>query len=445
MSAVSSPIKGQASPQTGGEPGRPALKRSLTLFETTLGGVGVILGAGIYALVGEAAGRAGNAVWISFLLAALMAAITGLSYAEMASTYPKASADYEYSRHALGTRPAFVVGWLIIAGNLIAAAAVALGFGGYFDRFVGVGVVIPAVVALAVATIIATIGIRQAMWTSIALCLVELAGLIFVIAIGVPHLGDADLLLVHGGASGLLSGAALIMFAFIGFEQIATLAEETTDARRTVPRAMILSIAVTSLLYTLVAIAAVSVVGWEQLSGSQAPLADVVASVLGDRASDSIAVVALFSTGNTLLLLLVAASRMIFGMAERGALPSPLASVNARFSTPAVASAASLLIAAGFALLGDIGLVAEAANFAIFVGFAAVNVSLIVLRYTHPQLERPFRVPGRIGRLPLLPILGLGTIALMVAHLEPGAILIGVGIGLTGILAGFVTGRALSP
>lgn len=413
----------------------PKLRRSLTLFEATLGGVGIILGAGIYALVGEAAGRGGNAVWISFVLASVMAGLTGLSYAEMASAYPKAGADYEYSRRGLGARSAFVVGWVIIAGNLIAAAAVALGFGGYFNRFVEVGGVVPAVGALAVASLISAYGIRQAMWTSIALCLVELAGLLLVITIGVPHFGEEDLLLVHGGTAGILSASALVMFAFIGFEQIATLAEETNDAPRIVPRAMLLSIAITSLLYVLVALASVSIMGWEALSSSDAPLADVVSTVLGSRASDAVAVVALFSTGNTLLLLLVAASRLMYGMAERGALPAALAYVHPRYRTPVVATGAALLIAAGFASFGDIGLVAESANFAIFVGFGAVNVSLIVLRFMQPRLERPFRVPGSIGRLPLIPFAALASIAVMIAHLDGGAILIGLLIALVGTVA----------
>ena len=350
----------------------------------------------------------------------------------MASAYPKAGADYEYTRRGLGARPAFVVGWVIIAGNLIAAAAVSLGFGGYFSRFVDVGVVIPAVGALAVASLISAYGIRQAMWTSIALCLVELAGLVLVIAIGVPHFGEEDLFLVHGGSAGIFSAAALVMFAFIGFEQIATLAEETNDAPRIVPRAMLLSIAITSLLYVLVAVASVSIMGWEALGSSEAPLADVVSTVLGSRASDAVAVVALFSTGNTLLLLLVAASRLIYGMAERNALPGALTYVHPRYRTPVLATAIALLISAGFALFGDIGLVAESANFAIFVGFAAVNVSLIVLRFTRPQLERPFRVPLTIGRVPLLPVAALASIGVMVAHLDAGAIVIGVLIALMG-------------
>jgi APA family basic amino acid/polyamine antiporter len=279
------------------------------------------------------------------------------------------------------------------------------------------------------------------MWTSIALCLVELAGLVLVIAIGVPHFGDEDLLLVHGGTTGVISAAALVMFAFIGFEQIATLAEETTDAPRVVPRAMLLSIAITGILYMLVAVASVSIMGWEALGSSEAPLADVVSTVLGSRTSDAVAVVALFSTGNTLLLLLAASSRLMYGMAEREALPAAVAYVHPRYRTPLVAMGVALLISSAFALFGDIGLVAEAANFAIFIGFAAVNVSLIVLRFTAPDIERPFRVPGSIGRVPIVPVAALASVAVMIAHLGGGAILIGLLIALVGTVIVLVQAR----
>ena len=208
------------------KPEDPAtLRRSLGLFETTLGGIGIILGAGIYALVGEVAGKAGDAVWVSFLMAAAMAAVIGLSYAELASAFPKAGADYEYTRQALGLRAAFVVGWLIVIGNLVAAATVSLGFGGYLHTFVDIDPTALALAALVAATFIAFYGIREAVWLSVILTLAEVGGLVFVIVIGVPHLGDVDLLEAEMGAAGIFSGAALVMFAFIGFEQIATLSE----------------------------------------------------------------------------------------------------------------------------------------------------------------------------------------------------------------------------
>lgn len=418
------------------KPEDPAtLRRSLGLFETTLGGIGIILGAGIYALVGEVAGKAGDAVWISFLMAAAMAAVIGLSYAELASAFPKAGADYEYTRQALGLRAAFVVGWLIVIGNLVAAATVSLGFGGYLHTFVDVDPTVLALAALVAATFIAFYGIREAVWLSVILTLAEVGGLVFVIAIGVPHLGDVDLLEAEMGAAGIFSGAALVMFAFIGFEQIATLSEETRDAVHIVPKAMLLAIAVTSGLYLMVAVAAVSVLGWQELSGSEAPLAAVAAKVLGGRASDFVAVVALFSTANTILLLLVAASRLIYGMASTAALPRFLAWVHPVARTPARAIALSLLVSAGFALSGDIGLVAGATNFAVFIGFAAVNVSLIVLRYTRPDVPRPFRVPLNVGRLPLLPIVALASVAFLTANLERNALLIGAGLFVSGVVA----------
>ncbi len=414
---------------------RLTLRRSLGLFETTLGGVGIILGAGIYALVGEVAAKSGDAMWISFGMAGLMAAVVGLSYAELASAFPKAGADYEYTRRAFGLRPAFVVGWLIVIGNVVAAAAVALAFGGYLSSFVDVDVTLLAVTALVVATVVAFFGIKEALWTSILLTFIEVGGLIFIIAIGVPHFGDVDLLDANKGATGVFAGGALVMFAFIGFEQIATLAEETKDASRVIPRAMLLAVAITSSLYLLVAIASISVLGWESLSSTDAPLAAVAEEVLGSSAFDVIAVIALFSTANTILLMLIAASRLIYGMASTDALPRFLAWIHPGTQTPVRAIVICLVVSVGFALSGDLGLVAGATNFAVFIGFGAVSASLIVLRYTHPDVPRPFRVPLNIGRFPIPPAIAIASVVFMMANLETEALLVGAGLFVLGIVA----------
>jgi APA family basic amino acid/polyamine antiporter len=416
----------------------PRLKRSLGVVELTLGGVGVILGAGIYALVGEAAGKAGDALWLSFLLAAVMAALTGLSYAELASVYPRAGADYEYTRRAFGQRPGAVVGWVIISGNLIAAAAVSLGFGGYFGEFVDVGRTVPAVGALIVAGAIAVYGVKEAVWASIVLTVIEVGGLLFIVGIGIPHFGHIDLLDARNGVSGILSGASLVVFAYIGFEQVATLSEEADDAPHAVPTALLLSIGITTALYVMVAVAAVSVLGWEALGASSAPLADVAEEVLSGRASNALSVVALFSTFNTVLLLLMAASRLMYGMATTGSLPQVLGHVHPRLRTPHVAVVAALVIASCFSLLGDIGLVAQSANFAIFLGFIAVNLSLIVLRFTQPGADRPFRLAPNIGRMPVAPVLALAAVGLMIANLEGNSILVGFVL-----VAGGVVGTTL--
>ena len=415
------------------EPPR-TLRRSLNLAETTLGGVGIILGAGIYALVGAVAEEAGNGLWLSFVIAAVMAAVIGLCYAELASMFPRAGADYEYSRQALGPRPAFVVGWLMVIGNIIAAATVALGFGGYLATFVDVDARVPAIVALAVATLIAFYGIRQTVWASIVGTLVEVAGLVLIIAIGVPHLGDEPLTELPRGAGGVLSGAALVMFAFLGFSQIATLSEEAEDASRVVPAAMLLSIGFTTVLYILVAVSAVSVLGWQALGASEAPLADVAAAVLGERASDTVAVIALFSTANTMLLLLVAASRMIYGMASRAALPRFLAWVHPGARTPARAIVLSLLLAGAFTATGELSFVAGATNFVVFVGFGAVCLSLILLRRSRPELPRPFRVPASIRGLPVVPVVGIALVVLLTANLGGDVLLLGAALFVSGIV-----------
>ncbi len=411
------------------------LRKTLGLLETTIGGVGIILGAGIYVLVGKVAGEAGNALWISFLMAAAMAAVIGLSYAELASAHPRAGADYEYTRQALGPRVAFVVGWLIVIGNLVAAAAVALGFGSYLKELWDINATLAAIIALVIGTLIAFAGIRETVWLAIVGTLIEVAGLVIVIVIGIPHLGNVDLLQTKAGATGVFSGAALVVFAYIGFEQIATLSEETRDAAFVIPKAILLSIVITTALYLLVAVSAISVLGWETLSRSDAPLAAVAADELGARASNLLAVIALFSTGNTILLLLVAASRLIYGMATGGSLPRFLAWVHPRAQTPARAILLSLVVSVGFALSGDITLVAGATNFAVFIGFAAVNLSLIVLRFTQPDLPRPFRVPGSIGRLPVLPVVALALVGFMMANLQRDALLIGAGLFLSGVAA----------
>ena len=411
------------------------LRRSLNLVETTMAGIGIILGAGVYALVGAVADEAGNGMWLSFVFAAVVASIIGLCYAELASMFPRSGADYEYTRRALGERPAFVVGWLVVIGSIIAASAVALGFGGYLNTFFDIDPTVAAIVALVVATGIAFLGVEETVKVMMIGTLVEVAGLVLVIAVGVPYLGDVDLIEFDGGAWGVVGGAALVMFAYLGFSEVATLAEEAENPTRTVPLAMVFSILITTVLYIMVAVAAVSVLGAPALAASAAPLADVAQDVLGERASDAVAVIALFSTANTMLLLLVAASRMIYGMASTDALPRFLAWVEPHRRTPMRAIVLSLGLATAFALTGELAFAAGASNFAIFVAFGAVCVSLTVLRYTQPDLPRPFRLPLTLGRLPLLPIVGFLLVVLQMGNLSRDVLAVGAGLFVSGVVA----------
>lgn len=418
------------------------LRRTLGLFEVTLSGIGVILGAGIYALIGEAAGLAGNAVWISFALSAVVAVFTGLSYAELASMFPKASAEYEYTSQAFGPFPAFIIGWLIIFSGVIGAATVSLGFAGYFQALTGAPLLPSALILLAVLSAVLSVGIRQSARVVVIFTAIEALGLVLVILLGIPYLGRVDLLEMSPlGFSGIFQASALIFFAFIGFEEIVKLSEETKDPEKNIPRGLILAISASIVLYILVALSAVSVIGWERLSRSPAPFAEIAYTALGPDASTIISIVALFATINTVLLLLLASSRITYGMAQSGSLPQILASVHPLTRTPLAATLLCMVLAMAFVFLGDIAFVANVSNFTIFVTFMVINAVLIALRYRKPELYRPFHVPFSWGRLPLLPILGIFFNAFMLAQLTWQVIAIGIVLVILGGLAAMLSMR----
>jgi APA family basic amino acid/polyamine antiporter len=414
----------------------PVLRRSLGLISCTLMGVGVILGAGIYALVGKAAGLAGNAVWLSFLGAAAFSALTGLSYAELSSFIPRAGGEYYYAQRAFGDRVAFLVTWLLLAGLALVSATVALGFAGYFNALLGTPPVLTAVAAIAVSTGLLVYGIRESAWFAGFCTVLEVIGLLAIIVLGVPHLGSVDLFDAPHGAGGVASAAALIFFAYIGFEEIVQLSEETRDPTRTIPRALLLSIVVTTLLYVLVAVTAVSLVDWEDLGASEAPLARVVEDTLGSEASAGMAVIALFATFNTVLVMLLAAARLLWGMAGDGVLPAALARVHRRRKTPWVATLLVSGMAACFVVgLRQIDVVANISNFALFATFIVINGAVVALRFREPDAPRPFRVPGAIAGIPVVPVLGIaGAIALMMrtgllaAAVSAGLVILGIGV-----------------
>ncbi|MDK2975313.1 MAG: basic amino acid/polyamine antiporter, family [Methanofollis sp.] len=410
------------------------LRRELGLVGVTVSGIGIILGAGIYALLGEAAGLAGNAVWLSFGIAAVMAACTALSYAELSSMFPVAAAEFEYVSQAFGRRAAFVVGWLILAGGVLSTATVALGFGGYVAGATGVPIV-PAALALIVGlSALAIRGIRETVLFAIAMTLIEVGGIVFVIFVGLPDLGSVDYFVMPNGVSGVFKGAALVFFAFMGFEEMVKLAEETKNPGRTIPKAIVLALGIAGTLYMLVTVSAVSVLGWERLAASSAPFAEIAGAVLGENAFAALTLVALFATANTALLLLVAASRLAYGMATSGSLPSFLGRVHGRFGTPWVAVVVAGAISSAFLFAGNIAYVANATNAVLFLTFMAINAAAIVLRFRAPGAVRPFRIPVSIRGIPVIPLLGIFFSVFLLAQLDPDVLALGAVLVVSGAL-----------
>ena len=286
---------------------RYKLKRELNLFTTTLYGIGIILGAGIYALIGVGAGIAGNMLWLAFLLSAVLAFFTGLSYAELSSSYPKEAAEYNYTKKAFNNKTlSFVVGWLLIIASILAAATVSLGFAGYLNNLIGGNIIFIAISLIIILSLINYYGIKESATFNVIGSIIEVAGLVFVALIGLYFFSDFDVNffeLPQSGFSGILSAVAIIFFAYLGFEDIANVSEEVKNAKKIVPKALVFALIISTLLYMLVSISSIGVLGWEALSESKAPLSDVVGKAI-PNASVIMSIIALFATSNTVLILL---------------------------------------------------------------------------------------------------------------------------------------------
>jgi len=414
-----------------------SLSRSIGLFHLTMYGVGLILGAGIYVLIGEAAGLAGNAIWISFILGSIVATFSGLSYSELTALFPRAAAEYNFVKEGFRSNfVGFIVGWLTILTSIITAATVALGFGGYMEGLTNIPILISALVILGILSFVNFIGIRESAWANTIFAIVTISGLGIIIFIGFSNPVEVEINYFENplGISGILLAFILVFFAFIGFEDIANVGEEVKRPQKTMPRGIMLSVLITTIIYILVSLASIRTVGWEQLASSSAPLAYVAEQKLGQQGHIILSVIALFATASTILITLVAGARMIYGMAKDGTLPSGLGLIHHKTKTPWIAVILIFVTSLGFAFIGDIVIVANIVVFAVVVTFFMINLSVILLRYIQPELERPYRVPLNIGRFPILPLFGMGATVYMAVQFEMQIILVGLAIIVSGVV-----------
>ena len=424
----------------------PKLKKELNLFTATIYAIGVILGAGIYALIGEGAGIAGNSVWLSFVVAAIIASFTGLSYAELSSMFTSAAAEYNYTKKASRRRGvAFSVGWVMIIANIIAASTVSLGFAGYFSSLTGLPIVPVAIAVVLLLSMVNFIGIREATRFNILATFIEFAGLVIIIYIGAPYLPgffQGDFMSSPTGMAGMLGAVALLFFAFLGFEDIANMSEETRKAAKVIPKALIIALAVSTVLYILVSASAVAVVGPQALANSKAPLTTVAEKAWGPQAGTLLAVIALFSTGNTALLLFIVVSRMLYGMSNDHSLPKFFSRVHTKRRTPHIAILFTTILGVGLVSMGNLKFVALLTDIGIFIGYLAVNLAVIALRYREPNRKRLFRVPVNIGKFPVLPLLGALTTVFMFLYFDLVILLAEAGVIAIGLVLYLVFRRA---
>ncbi len=394
------------------------LRRVLGLWLLVFYGLGSIIGAGIYVLIGVVAGTAGYGAPLAFVLAGVLAALTGLSYAELSARYPEAAGAAAYVQEGFG-RPwlARATGFAVVAVGLFLTSSLARGVVGYIDVFVPVPEMPTALALVALFTAVACLGVGFAMRLAAWMTIVEIGGLVIVIVAGAPalaRLGEIAPLMLPGGLAawgGVIAGAFFAFFAFLGFEDIVHMAEETREPERTLPRAIILAVVISTAVYFIVTLIAVAAVPMDRLAGSRAPL-EMVMATNPSAPKNVLAAIAIIAIPNGILITLVMLGRILYGMARRGWLPAALAHVSGVTATPVRATALAGLVAFAFtALVPFIGLVqlTSAINLCVF---AVVNLALWRLKRTRPQDGLYFHAPA------WCPPLGAGIcVALIVLEL----------------------------
>ncbi|QZN85358.1 APC family permease [Cellulomonas sp. C5510] len=367
--------------------------------------LGDVLGAGVYALIGEMAGQAGGLVWLSFGVALAMALLTAFSYAELVTKYPQAGGSAVFAERAYRSPlVAFLVGFCMLAAGVVSAAGLALAFTGeYLSAFLDVPQVPATVVFLLVVALVNAWGIKESLWANVGMTVVESAGLVLVVALGawVIGRGDADL----GGAVAapdgscvwlaVLGSALLAFYSFVGFETSANLAEEVRDVSRVYPRALFGALATAGGMYVLLGFVAPAVVPPAELAESTGPLLEVVRAA-GAVPPGLFAVVALVAVANGALLTMIMASRLAYGMARQGLLPSVLGRVLPGRRTPGVAIAVTTAVAVVLATTGELVDLASTVVLLLLFVFLSTNVAVLVLRrerVEHDHFRSPTAVP----------------------------------------------------
>lgn len=393
------------------------------LFALIVYGVGDMVGAGIYVTIGKAAGAMGNAVWLAFGASMLAAMLTGLSYASIASRYPRA-AGAAYVTHRAFRFPllSYMVGLATTASGITSMAAGANGFAeGFRSVLAGVPTWAILLVFLGGLALLNFWGIRESMWANLLCTAVEVGGLLFVIAVGARYWGGVNYLEAPTPAGGtstpglflVLNGAVLTFYSFIGFEDMLNVSEEVKDPIRTVPKALVGALAIATVLYIAMSITAVSVVDSRALADPSrgAPLTQITRKAAPWLSPWVFTGITLFAVTNTALINYIMGSRLLYGMARQGLLPAALGRVHPTRRTPHVAVMAILVVVVLLALSGGVTQLANATALLLLTCFVVVNVALIVLKTRKGEALGGFEVPI------LIPALGaLACAALIVAR-----------------------------
>lgn len=390
------------------------LKRGLSLWLLVLYGLGNILGAGIYVLVGKVAGNAGMFAPVAFFVASLVAAFTALSYAELAARYPLSAGEAVYVQQGLGLPGlSILVGLLIALMGAVSAATIARGFVGYLDVLIDLPETPSITLLVVVLAATATWGIVESVSVAALVTVIEVLGLVMVLAAAGHNLSGLPERLPELVPSmdpavwqGILVGAFLAFYAFVGFEDMVNVAEEVRNPRRNLPLAILLALVVTTLLYAAVCLAAVLTVTPAQLSASDAPLATVYRQATGSNPV-VLSVISIFAVVNGALIQIIMGSRILYGMSRQGWLPAVFGRVWRKTQTPLAATAAMAGIVLALALWLPLVTLARATSFLVLIVFSLVNLSLLRIKRREPRPEGIRVFPAWIPAGGIIASLGL--------------------------------------
>ncbi len=405
------------------------LRRSLGLWQMVAYAAGSMLGAGIYGLVGVAADEMGSAVWLAFLVALVVALLTGLSYASLGSRYPRAGGaayvTHRAYRHGFLTH---MVGLAIASAGITSMAAGARVIGANLQILPMLGSLPVTILSILFVVLMASIvyrGIRESMWVNIVSTIIEAGGLFLVIAVGARYWGSVDLFETPAAPTGgglsavpmllMMQGAVLTFYSFLGFEDALNVGEELKNPRRNLPLGIIMAMALAAILYIGVAITAVSVVPWRELADAAAPLAEVMARAAPWFPNWAFIAITIIAVGNTGLINYITASRLLYGMARDGQLPPRLGLIHPVRRTPHIAVYLIFALIVALILLGDISQLAAATVLLMLLVFAVVNTALVVLKLKPGEPKGSFEVPM------IVPVLGVVVcLALFFVRLSSG-------------------------
>lgn len=370
-------------------------------------GLGTTIGAGIYALVGEIANVAGYYAPVSFFIAALLAGLTAISFAELCGRFPRAAGAALYVKQGFSSeRLSTLIGLLVIAAGLVSAAALVNGFVGYLNQFISLDRTMTIVIVTVLLAVIASWGIAESVTIASIITVIEIGGLLLVIAVSAGSLATlpdrwtelippADITSLNV----IYLGAVLSFYAFIGFEDMVDVAEEVKDVKRNLPRAILLTLSITTLIYMLLMVTAVLSLTPAELASSEAPLSSIYEHHMGEKAV-IVSFIGMLAIINGALIQIIMAARVLYGMSSRGQLPSVLSKIHPRTRTPLIATVLAAALVLALALTGRLASLAEATSLIILTIFSIVNLALWRIKLHDPK-------PADVKIFPLwIPIMG---------------------------------------